>query len=79
MADSKEFMRLMEANTALLASLVLQALQKLRPAPAPTPLQRFLGHPESPGDPTIDEWLLDLDVFVRQWCAGGGASVSCID
>ena len=58
-------MRLMEANAALVASLV-QALQGVRPAPAPTPLQRFLGHPESPGDPTIDEWLLDLDVFVRQ-------------
>ena len=64
MADSEEFVRLMEANAALLASLVLQALQEVRPAP--TPLQRFLGHPESPGDPTIDEWLLDLDVFVRQ-------------
>ena len=64
MADSEEFVRLIEANAALLASLVLQALQEVRPAP--TPLQRFLGHPESPGDPTIDEWLLDLDVVVRQ-------------
>ena len=65
MADSEEFVRLMESNAALVASLV-QALQVVRPAPAPTPLQRFLGHPESPGDPTIDEWLLDLYVFVRQ-------------
>ena len=55
----------MEANAALLASLV-QALQGVRPAPTPTPLQRFLGHPESPGDPTIDEWLSDFDMFVRQ-------------
>ena len=61
MADSAEFVRLMEANAALLANMV-QALQGVRTAPAPTPLQRFLG----PGDPTIDEWLLDLDVFVRQ-------------
>ena len=59
MADSAEFMRLM------LASLV-QALEGVRPAPTPTPLQRFLGHPESPGDPTVDEWLADFDVFVRQ-------------
>ena len=65
MADSAEFARLMEANAALLVSLV-QALQGVRPAPAPTPLQRFLGHPESPGDPTVDEWLSDFDVFVRQ-------------
>ena len=65
MADSAEFARLMEANAALLASLV-QALQGVRPAPTPTPLQGFLGHPESPGDPTVDEWLSDFDVFVRQ-------------
>ena len=36
------------------------------PHPHPTPVQRFLGHPESPGDPTVDEWLADFDVFVRQ-------------
>ena len=65
MADSAEFARLVEANAALLASLV-QALRGVRPAPTPTPLQRFLGHPESPGDPTVDEWLADFDVFVRQ-------------
>ena len=59
MVDSAEFVRLM------LASLV-QALKEVRPAPTPTPLQRFLGHPESPGDPTVDEWLADFDVFVRQ-------------
>ena len=60
MADSEEFVRL---TGALLASLV-QALQGVRPAP--TPLQRFLGHPESLGDPTVDEWLADFDVFVRR-------------
>ena len=65
MADSTEFARLMEANAALLATLV-QAFQGVRSAPTPTPLQRFLGHPESPGDPTVDEWLADFDVFVRQ-------------
>ena len=54
----------------------MQALQGVHPAPTPIPLQHFLGHPESPGDPTIDEWLADLDVFVRQ-CGvsrGGGGS-----
>ena len=65
MADTEEFVRLKGANAALLASLV-QALQGVRPAPTHTPLQRFLGHPESPGDPTVDEWLADFDVFVRQ-------------
>ena len=58
-------MRLVEANAALIASLV-QALQGVRPAPAPIPLQRFSGDPESPGDPTVDEWLSDFDVSVRQ-------------
>ena len=38
-----------------------------RPRPHSTvSLPRFVGHPESPGDPTIDEWLSDFDVFVRQ-------------
>ena len=37
------------------------------PRPRPTvSLPRFLGRPESPGDSTIDEWLSDFDVFVRQ-------------
>ena len=67
MADPEEFVRLMEANAALVASLV-QALQGVRPAPAPTvSLQRFLGYPGLPGYHTIDEWLLDFDVFVRQY------------
>ena len=29
-------------------------------------LPRFLGSRESPSDPTIDDWLADFDVFVRQ-------------
>ena len=29
-------------------------------------LPHFLGRPESPSDPTIGEWLVDFDVFVRQ-------------
>ena len=53
-------------GAALVASLV-QALQGVRPAPTPTVhFQRFLDHPESPGDPTVDEWLSDSDEFVRQ-------------
>ena len=66
MADSAEIARLiMEANAALVASLV-QALQGVRPAPAHTvSLRHFLGHQESPGDNTIDEWLVDFDNFVR--------------
>ena len=56
----------MQANAALVETLV-KALQGVRHAPAPTvSLPRFLGRPESPGDPTIYEWLTDFDVFVRQ-------------
>ena len=34
------------------------------PRPPPTvSMPRFLGHPESPSDPTIDQWLADFDVF----------------
>ena len=29
-------------------------------------LPHFLGRPQSPSDPTIDEWLSDFDAFVRQ-------------
>ena len=56
----------MQANAALVETLV-KALQGVRHAPTPTvSLPRFFGRPESPGDPTIDEWLYDFDVFVRQ-------------
>ena len=45
----------------------MKALQRVGHAPIPTvSLLRFLGRPESPRDPTIDEWLADFDVFVRQ-------------
>ena len=45
----------------------MKALQGVGHAPTPTiSLLRFLGPPESPGDPTIDEWLAAVDVFVRQ-------------
>ena len=76
MTDSDEFVRLMEANAALVASLV-QVLQGVRLAPAPAPLQRFLGHPESPGDTTIDERLVDFDVFVRQCGVPEGSEQWC--
>ena len=45
----------------------MKALQGVCHAHAPTvSLPRFLGRAESPGDPTMDEWLSDFDVFVRQ-------------
>ena len=54
------------SHLALIETLV-KALQGVRHAPAPTvSLPRFFGRPESPGDPTMDEWLADFDVFVRQ-------------
>ena len=56
---------LMQANAALVESLV-KALREVGHAPTVTSLPRFLGRPDSPGDPTIDEWLSAFDVFVRQ-------------
>ena len=50
-----------------LVETLMKALQGVGHAPTLTvSLPRFLGRPESPGDPTIDEWLSDFDVFVRQ-------------
>ena len=43
----------------------MKALQGVGYAPTVS-LPRCLGHPESPGDPTIDEWLADFDVSMRQ-------------
>ena len=56
----------MQANAALVETLVM-ALQGIRHAPTPTvSLPRFFGRLESPGELTIDEWLSEFDVFVRQ-------------
>ena len=54
----------MQANAALVETLV-NALQGMRHAPTVS-LPHFLSCPESLSDPTIDEWLSDFDVFVRQ-------------
>ena len=54
------------SHLALIETLV-KALQGFGHVPTPAvSLPRFFGRPESPGDPTIDEWLADFDVFVRQ-------------
>ena len=52
---------------ALVETLV-KALQGVGHVPTHTAvsLPRFLGRPQSPSDPTIDQWLADFDVFVRQ-------------
>ena len=56
----------MQANAALVETLV-KTSQGVRHAHAPTvSLPRFFGRPESPGELTIDEWLAEFDVFVRQ-------------
>ena len=47
-----------------LAETLIKALQGIC---TPTiSLQHFFGRPQSPSDPTIDQWLADFDVFVRQ-------------
>ena len=56
---------LMQANAALVETLV-KALREVVHAATVTSLPRFLGRPDSPDDPTIDEWLSAFDVFVRQ-------------
>ena len=52
---------LMEANAALVETLV-KALREVGHAPTVSTLPRFLGRPDSPGDPTIDEWLSSFDL-----------------
>ena len=45
----------------------MKALQGVRHAPTPTVnLPRFFGRPDSPSELTIDEWLSEFDVLVRQ-------------
>ena len=56
---------LMEANAALVETLV-KALREVGHAPTVSTLPRFLGRTDSPGDPTIDEWLSPFDLYVRQ-------------
>ena len=56
---------LTQAHAALVETLV-KALREVGHAPTVTSLPRFLGRPDSPDDPTIDEWLSAFDVFVRQ-------------
>ena len=46
----------MQANAALVETLV-KALREVGHAATVTSLPRFLGRPDSPDDPTIDEWL----------------------
>ena len=62
------------SHLALVETLI-KALQGVGQAPAPTPtisLPRFFGRPQSPNDPTIDEWLADFDVLVRQCSVSEG-------
>ena len=56
---------LMQANAALVETLV-KALREVGHAPTVSPLPRFLGRPDSPGGPTIDESLSSFDLYVRQ-------------
>ena len=56
-----------EMSHLALVETLMKALQGVGYAPTLTvSLPHFLGRPESPGDPTIDEGLSDFDVFVRQ-------------
>ena len=63
---------LMQANAALVDTQ-MKALREVGHVPTVTSLPRFLGRPDSPGDPTIDGWLSAFDVFVRQCGEAEGA------
>ena len=70
---------LMQANAAFVETLV-KALREVGHAPTVTSLPRFLGRPDSPGDPTIDEWLSSFDLFARQCgVAEGDRAVLLVD
>ena len=57
----------METSHLALVETLMKELQGVGHAPTPTiSLPRFFGRPESPGELTIDEWLSEFDVFVRQ-------------
>ena len=46
-----------------------------RPRLTPTiNFPRFIGRPQFPSDQTIDQWLADFDVFVRQCDVSEGRS-----
>ena len=63
-----------------LVETLIKALQGVGQVPAPTPtisLPRIFGRPQSPSDPTIDQWLADFDVFVRQCGVSEGRSERC--
>ena len=56
-----------EMSHLALVETLIKALQGVGQAPTPTiSLPRFFGRPQSPCDPTIDEWLMNFDMFVRQ-------------
>ena len=58
-----------------LVDTLIKALQEVGQVPTPTIiLPRFFGRPQSPSDPTIDEWLADFDVLVRQCSVSEGRS-----
>ena len=62
------------SHLALVETLI-KALQGVGQAPTPTiSLPRFFGRPQSPSDPTIDQWLADFDMFVRQCGVSEGRS-----
>ena len=54
-----------------LVDTLINALQEVGPTIS---LPRFFGRPQSPSDPTIDEWLADFDVLVRQCSVSEGRS-----
>ena len=57
----------MKSGTSKKRQTLVKALQGIGHVPTPAViLPRFFGRPESPSDPTINEWLADFDVFVRQ-------------
>ena len=61
---------------ALVETLIKALKGVCHPPPPTVSLLRSLGRPQSPSDPTIDQWLADFDVFVRQCGVSEGEEAS---
>ena len=67
-----------EMSHLALVETLIKALQGVGQAPTPIiSLLRFFGRPQSPSDPTFDQWLADFDVFVRHCGVAEGRSERC--
>ena len=71
MAEAQMANLIAQTNVAL-AETLARALEGLRTIPVPTiKLDRFMGHPQRSGDPTLADWLDDFCIYARQMGVSG--------